>query len=171
MQTSRCHGMHAESAHGVKDTLVCAKLCTTGCGTRGSCGCAQYDEEPGHEAFADDFQQAMTYFTKLSLTGGEVLPTQQSHAHRGSGLGFGVDGQHQQVITYSSSSARTAARCPPMQRGLGCGRASACGHAVAAYMSPVHCLPGQFWLPLAPQGLSSGMGSTAWSPRPCRACM
>ncbi|KAK9836012.1 hypothetical protein WJX81_006289 [Elliptochloris bilobata] len=32
----------------------------------------QYDEEPGHEAFADDFQQAMTYFTKLSLTGGEV---------------------------------------------------------------------------------------------------
>ena len=36
------------------------------------CAAAQYDEEPGHEAFADDFQQAMTYFTKLSLTGGEV---------------------------------------------------------------------------------------------------
>jgi len=36
------------------------------------CGAAQYDEEAGHEAFADDFQQAMTYFTKLSLTGGEV---------------------------------------------------------------------------------------------------
>ena len=40
---------------------------------------AQYDEEPGHEAFADDFQQAMTYFTKLSLTGGEVCPRQHSH--------------------------------------------------------------------------------------------
>ncbi len=36
------------------------------------CGATQYDEEAGHEAFADDFQQAMTYFTKLSLTGGEV---------------------------------------------------------------------------------------------------
>jgi hypothetical protein len=33
---------------------------------------AQYDEEAGNEAFADDFQQAMTYFTKLSLRGGEV---------------------------------------------------------------------------------------------------
>ena len=32
----------------------------------------QYDEEKGNEAFADDFQQAMTYFTKLSLRGGEV---------------------------------------------------------------------------------------------------
>ena len=36
------------------------------------CGATQYDEEAGHEAFADDFHQAMTYFTKLSLTGGEV---------------------------------------------------------------------------------------------------
>ena len=34
--------------------------------------CLQYDEEAGHEAFADDFQNAMTYFTKLSLTGGSV---------------------------------------------------------------------------------------------------
>jgi hypothetical protein len=32
----------------------------------------QYDEEEGHEAFADDFQNAMTSFTRLSLTGGEV---------------------------------------------------------------------------------------------------
>ena len=34
--------------------------------------CLQYDEEDGHEAFADDFQNAMTYFTKLSLTGGSM---------------------------------------------------------------------------------------------------
>ncbi len=33
---------------------------------------AQYDEVTGNEAFAEDFQQAMTYFTKLSLRGGEV---------------------------------------------------------------------------------------------------
>jgi len=32
----------------------------------------QYDEVKGNEAFAEDFQQAMTYFTKLSLRGGEV---------------------------------------------------------------------------------------------------
>ena len=32
----------------------------------------QYDEEKGNEAFADDFQQAMTYFTKLSLRGGDA---------------------------------------------------------------------------------------------------
>ena len=51
---------------------------TSSCEARACCGCAQYDEEPGHEAFADDFQQAMTYFTKLSLTGGEVRPRQQS---------------------------------------------------------------------------------------------
>ena len=50
--------------------------------TKGYCGRAQYDEEPGHEAFADDFQQAMTYFTKLSLTGGEARPRQQSHGQR-----------------------------------------------------------------------------------------
>ena len=36
------------------------------------CNAVQYDEEKGNEAFADDFQQAMTYFTKLSLRGGEV---------------------------------------------------------------------------------------------------
>ena len=36
------------------------------------CDAVQYDEEKGNEAFADDFQQAMTYFTKLSLRGGEV---------------------------------------------------------------------------------------------------
>ena len=51
---------------------------TSSFNTKGCCACAQYDEEPGHEAFADDFQQAMTYFTKLSLTGGEVRPRQQS---------------------------------------------------------------------------------------------
>ncbi len=34
--------------------------------------CVQYDEVKGNEAFADDFQQAMTYFTKLSLRGGDV---------------------------------------------------------------------------------------------------
>ena len=39
---------------------------------RPSCALLQYDEEAGNEAFADDFQQAMTYFTKLSLKGGEV---------------------------------------------------------------------------------------------------
>ena len=32
----------------------------------------QYDEVEGNEAFADDFQQAMTSFTKLSLKGGDV---------------------------------------------------------------------------------------------------
>jgi hypothetical protein len=32
----------------------------------------QYDEVKGNEAFADDFQQAMTYYTKQSLMGGEV---------------------------------------------------------------------------------------------------
>jgi hypothetical protein len=32
----------------------------------------QYDEVEGHEKFADDFQQAMTYYTKQSLMGGDV---------------------------------------------------------------------------------------------------
>ena len=32
----------------------------------------QYDEVKGNEAFADDFQQAMTYYTKQSLMGGDV---------------------------------------------------------------------------------------------------
>lgn len=32
----------------------------------------EYDEVEGNEAFADDFQQAMTYYTKQSLVGGEV---------------------------------------------------------------------------------------------------
>ena len=32
----------------------------------------QYDEEEGHEAYADCFQKAMTYYTKQSLRGGEV---------------------------------------------------------------------------------------------------
>lgn len=32
----------------------------------------QYDEVAGNEAFAEDFQQAMTYYTKQSLVGGDV---------------------------------------------------------------------------------------------------
>jgi hypothetical protein len=32
----------------------------------------QYDEVEGHEKFADDFQMAMTYYTKQSLMGGDV---------------------------------------------------------------------------------------------------
>lgn len=32
----------------------------------------QYDEVKGNEAFAEDFQQAMTYYTKQSLVAGEV---------------------------------------------------------------------------------------------------
>ena len=32
----------------------------------------KYDEVAGNEAFAEDFQQAMTYYTKQSLVGGDV---------------------------------------------------------------------------------------------------
>jgi hypothetical protein len=32
----------------------------------------EYDEVEGHEKFADDFQMAMTYYTKQSLMGGDV---------------------------------------------------------------------------------------------------
>ena len=35
-------------------------------------GRLQYDEVEGHEKFADDFQMAMTYYTKQSLMGGDV---------------------------------------------------------------------------------------------------
>lgn len=35
-------------------------------------GMWQYDEVAGNEAFAEDFQQAMTYYTKQSLVGGDV---------------------------------------------------------------------------------------------------
>lgn len=50
----------------------------TGCGYMwpGTCsvclGMWQYDEVAGNEAFAEDFQQAMTYYTKQSLVGGDV---------------------------------------------------------------------------------------------------
>lgn len=37
-----------------------------------SVGVLQYDEVEGNEAFAEDFQQAMTYYTKQSLVGGET---------------------------------------------------------------------------------------------------
>ena len=53
-------------------SLACGVGGVRCCDLLKGCDDLQYDEEKGNEAFADDFQQAMTYFTKLSLRGGEV---------------------------------------------------------------------------------------------------
>lgn len=69
----------------------------------------QYDEEEGHEAFADDFQNAMTYFTKQSLVGGEV-PLKKAYPWANSRCIMDVGGGRGEMLSscmsYGSSTVR-----------------------------------------------------------------
>ena len=64
----------------------------------------QYDEEAGNEAFADDFQQAMTYFTKLSLKGGE-MPLKDAYSWSKSRCIMDVGGGRGEMLSHCMLAA------------------------------------------------------------------
>lgn len=69
-----CSLPHQVRAHSVARQLPCHlwALASHAMLTAMSVGVLQYDEVEGNEAFAEDFQQAMTYYTKQSLVGGDT---------------------------------------------------------------------------------------------------
>lgn len=75
----------------------------------------QYDEEEGHEAFADDFQNAMTSFTRLSLTGGTV-PLKEAYDWGSSKCMMDVGGGRGEMLSSCMSFGNSSVKGVLMDR-------------------------------------------------------